>query len=95
MIRNNARCKREIKSNIDIVKLNLKIRITFQKQIGLNFLDETVKLFHFQQVIFMVLNFAHFRKQIINNWRVLNCGAGGGRRSSFCSIVREMRNYYI
>ena len=28
-----------------------------------------------QQVIFMMLNIAHFRKQIIYNCRALNCGA--------------------
>ena len=28
----------------------------------------------------MVLNIAHFRKWIKNNWRLLNCGAGGGGR---------------
>jgi len=37
----------------------------------------------------MVLNIAHFRKQIINNWRALKCGAGGGRRSLFCSSVEN------
>ena len=42
-------------------------------------------------MIVMVLNIAHFRKQIIYNWRALNCGAGGGRRSSFCSVVWEMK----
>jgi hypothetical protein len=60
-------------------KLRSKIRNTFQQQIGLNFLEETSKRLHLQQLIFMVLNFAHFRQQIINNWRTQKCGAGGGR----------------
>jgi hypothetical protein len=95
MIRNNTRYTQEIKSNIDIAKLHSKIRNTFQRQIWLNFLEETRKLLHLLQVIFMVLNIAHFRKWIINNWRELNCGAVGGRWSSFCSFVWEMRKYYI
>ena len=41
-------------------------------------MEEISKLLHLRQVIFMVLNFAQYRKWIINNWRVLNCGAGGG-----------------
>ena len=59
-------------------KLHSKIRKTFQHEFGLNFLEENFKLLHLQQVIFMVLNIAHFRKWIINYWRVVNCGAGGG-----------------
>jgi hypothetical protein len=31
----------------------------------------------------MVLNIAHFRKQIVNNWRVLKCGAGGSGEALF------------
>jgi hypothetical protein len=54
-------------------KVHSNIRNTFQQQIGLNFLQETSKLLHLQQVIFMVLNFAHFRKQVINIWTELNC----------------------
>ena len=69
--------------------LRSKIRNNFQQQIGLNCLKETSKLLHLQQLIFMVLKFAHFRKQIINNWRALKCGAGGGRRSLFCSSVEN------
>jgi len=29
---------------------------------------------------FVVLNIAHYRKQIKNNWRALNCGGGGVER---------------
>jgi hypothetical protein len=94
MITNNSRCTPKIKY-IDIAELHSKIRNAFQQQIGLDFLVENCKLLHFQQVIFMVLNFAHFRKWIINNWRELNCGAGGGWRSSFCSVVWGMKKYYL
>jgi len=48
-------------------------------------LEETGKLLHLQQLIFTVLNIAHFRKQIKNSWRGLKCVTGGGRESSFCS----------
>jgi hypothetical protein len=64
MITNNSRCTPKIKYNIDIAKLHSNIRNAFQKQIWLDFLEENCKLLHFQQVIFMVLNFAHFRKWI-------------------------------
>jgi hypothetical protein len=33
-------------------------------------------------VIFRVVKIAYFREQIKNNWRVLNCGAGGGGREA-------------
>jgi len=58
-------------------------------------MEEISKLLHLRQVIFMVLNFAQYRKWIINNWRVLNCGAGGGPWRYFCSVVCEIKKYYI
>jgi hypothetical protein len=93
MITNNASCTREIESNISVTKDAFKNKKYFQRQIGLKFLEETSKLLHLQQVIFMVLNTAQFRKQIKNKWRALKCGAGGRRKSSNCSVVWEMRKY--
>jgi hypothetical protein len=95
MIRKNARCTRKINSSIAMAKAAFKIRNAFQKQIGLNFLEGTSKLLHLQQVICMMLNIAHCRKQIVNNRRVLNCGAVDGRRRPGCSIVWEVKKHYI
>jgi len=59
-------------------------------------LEEKVNLLNLHQLIFMMLNIAHFRKQIIKIWTALNCGAGGGRKSLFCSIFFwRMKKYYI
>jgi hypothetical protein len=43
----------------------------------------------------MVLIFEHFRMQIKNNWKAFPCGAGGGKKSSVCSVVWEKKWYYI
>jgi hypothetical protein len=40
----------------------------------------------------MVLNFAHLRKQIINNWRVLYGMLEVGGEALY---VLEIKNYYI
>ena len=76
---NNARCTWKIKSSIAVAKAVFKNKICFQQQIGRNFLRETSKPLHLQQVICMVLNIAHCRKQITNKRRVLNCGDRDGR----------------
>jgi hypothetical protein len=62
MITNDERSREEIKCNIAIKQIQSKIRKSFQKQNELNSLEERSKLLHLQQVIFMVLKLAQFRK---------------------------------
>jgi hypothetical protein len=46
-------------------------------------------------VILLVLNIAQCRKQIINSWRTLKCGGGGGWRSTVFASVWGMEKFYV
>jgi hypothetical protein len=76
-------------------ELHSKTRKLFQQQIGFSLLEETRKQQRLQQVIFMVLKHAHFRKRIKKTGEILNCSNEGGRRSSVFSVVWEMKQYYM
>jgi hypothetical protein len=79
MIRNNARCTREINSSIAMTKAAIKIRNTFQQQIVRNFLEGTNNTAAFAASDFYGAEHCTLLKADQNNWRVLNCGVRGGR----------------
>jgi len=66
--------------------LHSEVKTYFHQQIGINFLEGTSKLLHLHQAICVVLNIAHFIKQIKNNGRVLNSRAGGGKKAQFFQL---------
>jgi len=61
MISNNARCTWEIKYNIAMENVSFQNKKYFQLLMELNYLEEKVNLLNLHQLIFMMLNIAHFR----------------------------------